>query len=176
VYVILYIPSTVTWVQNGAVLALKETGTYPLDHVVEFAIATSKTSEFALNLRIPQWTKGATISVNGKRIAETPVTGTFASLQRSWKNGDRVTLELPLAMGLEPIDAQHPNTVAVVQGPLVLFPIGDVPADTTGAQLLAAKKVAAERWRATTSSGPVTLLPFTAIDDEQYSTYVRVRS
>jgi len=40
--------------------------------------------------------------------------------------------------------------------------------------LLAAKKVREQRWQSETASAPMNLLPFTAISDEQYSTYIQV--
>jgi hypothetical protein len=175
VYVNLYIPSTVKWTQDGAAVSLAQKGGYPFDPIVQFEVQTSRASEFAVNLRIPEWAKGASISVNGKRVAEPTVAGTFASVRRQWKNGDRVEVELPLTMRLEAIDAAHPKIVAVVQGPLVLFGIGDATPDVTGAQLLAAKKIGAQKWVAESASAKITLLPFTAIEDELYSTYVRVK-
>ena len=53
--------------------------------------------------------------------------GTFAVIRRQWKSGDRVELELPMTYRLEAIDAQHPETVALMYGPLVLFAITDAP-------------------------------------------------
>ena len=123
VYVNLYIPSTVKWKQGGAHVALTQKTEYPFDSVVQFKVETSKPVDFALNLRIPEWTKGATISVNGKRLLEVSSAGRFMAVERRWKNGDRVELDMPLGMRLQPIDAEHPKTVALMQGPLVLFPL-----------------------------------------------------
>ena len=49
------------------------------------------------------------------------VTKGFAVLRRTWKSGDVVELELPSRLRLEAIDAAHPEVVALMQGPLVLF-------------------------------------------------------
>jgi len=65
--------------------------------------------KFALNLRIPAWAAGAIVSVNGKRVSSPIVAGTFATIRREWKSGDRVELELPLAMHLEAINDKHPD-------------------------------------------------------------------
>ena len=100
--------------------------------------------------------------------------GSFATLQRTWKNGDRVELELPLTKRLEPIDLRHPNTVALLCGPLVLFAITDKQPKVTSKQLLAAKQIGSQSWQLETADAPFTLLPFTAISDEQYSTYLVV--
>jgi hypothetical protein len=85
-----------------------------------------------------------------------------------------VELDLPLRKRLEPIDPRHPKTVALLSGPLVLFAIADKPPVLSSQQLLAAEKVAGQRWQAETASQPLKLLPFTAISDEQYSTYLLV--
>jgi uncharacterized protein len=75
---------------------------------------------------------------------------------------------------LEAIDPQHPETVVLMYGPVVLFAITNAPPVVTRNQLLAAKRTSAQRWQVETSRGPMTMLPFIAIGDEEYSTYLRV--
>ena len=112
------------------------------------------------------------MTVNGKREAATA--GTFARVQRQWRSGDRVDLELPMKTRLEGLDTQHADTVALLVGPVVLFAITDGDPKLTRAQLLAAKKNAEQSWQVETMSGTMRMLPFTAIGEEQYSMYVRV--
>jgi len=173
VYVNLYIPSTLEWVQSGARVELTQKSEYPYDAHVEFEMRTSREAEFAVNLRIPVWAEGASVSVNGKREAASA--GSFARVQRNWKDGDCIELELPLTARLEAIDAQHPDTVALLVGPVVLFDVTDAeqPA-VTRAQLLAAKKMGSGLWHVTTSSGIMKLLAFTEVQDQIYATYLRV--
>jgi uncharacterized protein len=85
-------------------------------------------------------------------------------------------MNLPLPLRLEAIDPQHPETVALLCGPLVLFAITDAPPVVTARQLLAAKKNGPQSWQVETGQGPMVMLPFTAIEDQQYSTYVAVVS
>jgi hypothetical protein len=125
-----------------------------------------------VRLRIPGWVEGASVSVNGKREVATP--GTFATLRRAWKTGDQIDLELPLKNRVEPLDAAHANTVALLNGPLVLFPIADDASPITRQQLLAAKKTGEQSWQVETATARRKLLPFTAIADEPYSTYMFV--
>ena len=173
IYVNLYIPSTVSWSVEGADVRLSQAGAYPFEASVAFELAVSRPTEFGLHLRIPAWTEGATISVNGKRQPLEIVPGTFASVQRAWQLGDRVELELPMKMRLAAVDPEHPDTVTLVYGPLVLFAIGAVPG-VTGKQLLAVKRTAPRKWQFESANGPVAMAPFIAIGDEEYSTYVRV--
>ena len=174
-YVNLYIPSTVRWSHRGAQISLTQIGAYPFDGGVEFEIAASQTKDFAIHLRIPAWAEKAVIAVNGKSVPPADP-GKFATIRRSWKNGDRIQMNLPLPLRLEAIDPQHPETVALLCGPLVLFAITDAPPVVTARQLLAAKKNGPQSWQVETGQGPMVMLPFTAIEDQQYSTYVEVVS
>jgi DUF1680 family protein len=172
VYVNLYIPSTVKWAQGGAQVELTQTGEYPYDSHVEFEVKASKAAEFAINLRIPAWAEGASVSVNGKRKAV--AAGTFVTVWREWKNGDRIEAELPLKARLEAIDQQHADTVALLVGPIVLFAVTESAPTVTRTQLLAVKKTGVQSWQVETASGAMKMLPFTAIEDQGYTTYLRV--
>ena len=176
VYVNLYIPSTLRWRQGRTQLSLTQKSAYPFENLVQFEVAVSHKAEFEISLRIPAWAEGASISVNGKRVAEPVITGRFATIRRKWKSGDRIEVDLPLMKRLEPIDPLHPKTVALLCGPLVLFAITSAMPVVSGAQLLAAKKTASQRWQADTVAGSFDLLPFIAISDEQYSTYLKIQS
>jgi uncharacterized protein len=173
-YVNLYIPSVVRWNHNGSEVSLTQKGPYPYDGSIEFEFSGSKHTELILNLRIPAWADGAMISVNGKRWKNPVAPGTFASLRRKWKNGDRVELELPMRMRLESLDSANPDIVALLRGPLVLFAITQSPEGITRDQLLSAKSVGDNRWQVPAAAGPMTMLSFAAIEGEQYSTYLKV--
>jgi uncharacterized protein len=174
VWVNLYIPSTLRWVQDGAEIRLTQKSLYPYDSVVQFEVQTAKAQDFTLNLRIPGWSEGASISVNGRRMETKMTPGTFAAIRRRWKNGDRIELEIPMTMRLEPVDPRHPQTVALLFGPIVLFAITDDQPVLTRADLLAAKRMDRHSWQVKTAAGPMQLLPFTEISEEQYSTYLHV--
>ncbi|HJP69907.1 MAG TPA: beta-L-arabinofuranosidase domain-containing protein, partial [Sphingomicrobium sp.] len=175
VYVNLYVPSTLHWQEQGAQLSLTQRGGYPLDGEILFLLQASKPTDFALNFRIPAWASGSMIRVNGE-TQPIPVTGRFAAIRRVWRSGDKVQLLLPLPMGLEPIDPRHPNTTALVRGPLVLMAVkpdldAAVPLLSRSA-LLGARRAGAAEWQADTARGPITLAPFTALGDRPYTAYV----
>jgi len=172
VHVNLYIPSTVKWAQGGAQIELTQKSEYPYDSQVQFEVKASRAAEFAVSLRIPAWADEASVSVNGKR--EPVLAGTFVTVWREWKSGDRIELELPLKARLEALDPQHADTVALLVGPIVLFGLTDGEPKVTRAQLLAAKKNGGQSWQVETADGTVTMLPFTWIGEEQYSTYWQV--
>jgi uncharacterized protein len=174
VYVNLYIPSTLKWVQNGTEVSLTQKGAYPFDSLIAFEVTLAKPSEFAVEFRIPTWAQGASLAVNGKQHTGQLVPGTFASLRREWKTGDRLELRLPMTLRLEPIDDAHPDIVALLSGPLVLFPIGTLPGKLKRRDLLSAKNTSPGKWQMAATSGRVELLPFFSIEDEPYSTYFKL--
>ena len=172
VYVNLYIPSTLRWTQDGAQVSLTQISDYPFGGAVKLDMTLSRTRKFAVHLRIPAWAEGASIFVNGKSVPALNAPGKFVTIRRAWKNGDRIEMDLPMKLRLEAIDPQHPDTVALLCGPLVLFAITDSPPGVTARQLLAAQKNGKQSWQVETATRAVTMLPFTAIEDQQYSTYL----
>ena len=176
VYVNLYLPSSVRWVEGGTSLGLSQSGDYPFKDSVSFEVSASHPKQFALSLRIPEWAEGALIEVNGKGWRDRPIPGRFFTLSRKWRNRDRVDLQLPRKMRLEAVDPSHTETAALVCGPLVLFPIGERsgPASGTRSELLEAKQTGRQVWQVGAQPSPLRLLPYVAIDDEEYSTYFQV--
>ncbi|MBB6050776.1 glycoside hydrolase family 127 protein [Armatimonas rosea] len=92
---------------------------YPWDGTVTLTITQCPET---LKLRIPAWADGASLAVNGKRVREKCLPGTYATLTRAWKTGDRVTLTLPLPVQLieaHPLVEEARNQLAVQRGPLI---------------------------------------------------------
>ncbi|HEV2575590.1 MAG TPA: beta-L-arabinofuranosidase domain-containing protein [Acidobacteriaceae bacterium] len=178
VYVNLYVPSTLRWTESGTALSLTQEGEYPYEDTVAFTLTCSRPTDLTLQFRIPEWAAGAAIRVNG-RIQQTAVEpGRFAAVRREWRTGDRLELELPLKLRLESLDARHPNTVALLRGPLVLMLVKreqEAPnPKVTREQLLAAQRVSGREWQVRSADGPLTLLPFTALGELPYTTYLNL--
>ena len=97
-------------------------------------------------------------------------------MQRTWKDGDQIELELEMPLRLEAIDDQNRDNVALVRGPLALFAVGAIPRQITRKQLLAATQVAraSDDWKVKTDEGGLTLRPFASIMSEEYRLYNRV--
>jgi DUF1680 family protein len=176
VYLNLYIPSTLRWAARGAQVTLTQDGEYPFASSVSVKVGASRPTEFALKFRIPSWAKDARLEVNGTRWRDAPLPGTFASVSRLWRDGDRVDIELPRPLRLESINADHPDTVALLSGPLVLFAItaDGAPPRAARQQLLSATQTGKRVWDLPGTHGSMRFLPFVAIDQEPYSTYLQV--
>jgi DUF1680 family protein len=179
VYVNLFTPSTVEWKANGARLGLKQETKYPFENSVQIQVSASQPTEYKLYVRIPAWAgPDPILSVNGQRVADVKP-GTFAALQRTWKDGDRVELELPMPLRLEAVDANRPDQVALLRGPLVLFAVSDTQPSFEKAELLRAKatnNAQGDSTAVTTDGKTIAMRPFSTIDKENYSTYVLLKS
>jgi DUF1680 family protein len=177
IYVNLYVPSRVTWSQGGARVSLTQCTDYPHTSSTVIEIAADKPAEFPVYLRIPGWAGSkTTVAVNGARVMAGPEPGKFARLSRTWKDGDRIEIEFDMATTLEAVDAEHPDMLATLHGPLALFSVGQFAPKVTKAELLAAEQISAGStdWQVKTASGPATLRPFTALQDEIYHLYLNV--
>jgi DUF1680 family protein len=180
VYVNLFTPSRLQWNDGGARFGLTQKTKYPFDNKIQIEVSGSQSKDYTLYVRIPSWaTPDPVLSVNGTRVSDPGLPGTFAAIRRTWKDGDRVELELPMPLRLETIDANHPKLVALMQGPLVLFAIADSQPSFDRNALLQARPAnnASGDWFADSADGSrVTMRPFMNIDKESYSTYVLLKS
>lgn len=176
IYVNLYTPSTASYQIGSARIGLEQQTAYPFSPKVEMRVTANQPSEHTVYLRIPGWATGTPLlSVNGQRISTEGRAGEFAAIRRTWKNGDRIQLELPMSIRLEAIDPHHPKLVAVMHGPLVLFALADTQPSFERADLLRAQPADNPNgdWLGTSKDGTsVVLRPFMSIQDENYSTYV----
>jgi len=159
------------FVENGVSFSLEQSGEYPYSDKVTFKITTSRKADLTLHFRIPVWSRNPQIDVNGQPFP-LAVTKGFASVHRTWKTGDVLNLLLPATLRLEPISAAHPETAALLYGPLVLFALTSAPPSVTRAQALAAKRDTATEWSIATDGFPLRLVPFTGIGDATYATYL----
>lgn len=168
----LYVPSTVRWTESGgAEVRLTQSGGYPLEERAEMVVRCSRPAEFTVSLRIPGWVSGngAAIRVNGQPVAAKRQRG-FATIERRWSDGDRIALGLPMPLRLEPLNREHPECVAVMRGPLVLFASGGGAGKVSAGELLRAERNGAE-WRVKADMGSGALRPFASIGGERYQTY-----
>lgn len=179
VYVNLFLPSRVTWIQNGTQCTLTQQTSYPTTNTTQFQLEIPRAEEFKIYFRVPAWADSKTrISVNGKRVEGDVVAGKFFALSRTWKNGDRVEYEIGMPLRLQAVDAENPQIVALVRGPVALFAVGNLPADFSRSQLLAASSASqtSEDWLVQSDAGKVRFRPFAAIGNDPYRLYQKVGS
>jgi len=109
-----YGPCEVTaMVAGGKKVKITEETEYPFQGKIKLTVSTAAPVSFPLYLRIPKWSQGATISVNG--AAQAARGGTIARIIRLWKNGDSVVIDMPMGIRCE---TRFNNSAAILRGPL----------------------------------------------------------
>ena len=112
-----YGPCQVTaQVGDGQTITIVEETEYPFRDTIRFTIQCMQPVAFPLRLRLPAWTHRPTIQIGHEMVEKHLQTGSFHTLERTWHNGDTVTLRLPLMTRLE---QRYNNAVSVLHGPLV---------------------------------------------------------
>jgi hypothetical protein len=149
IYVNLYIQSQAEMDTEDNHVKIEQCTQYPWDGEVTLTVHPEKTQRFALRLRIPGWVQQTpvasdlytftdapaqwSVKVNGYTTQAEVVDG-YATIQRAWKEGDEVTLRLP--MDVRRIQANEhvaddQGKLAIERGPIVYCLEGIDQADTT---------------------------------------------
>lgn len=101
---------------------LRQDTEYPWSGRVRITVVETSGKEFKLNLRIPAWAGSASVSVNHRPADVTAAPGTYFPMERAWKAGDIIDLDLPMPaqlMEANPLVEETLNQVAVKRGPVV---------------------------------------------------------
>jgi hypothetical protein len=104
-------------VGDGAAVIISEETDYPFSDVITFKIKTPTLARFPLYLRIPRWCEKASAKVNGQSVSRNSRPLSYVRIDRPWKDGDTVTLQLPRQVSLRTWQMNQ-NSVSVDYGPL----------------------------------------------------------
>jgi len=118
----LFMPSEVTWqpaVDSTRPVKITQQTDYPQGETINFKMDMSGPVKFSLKFRIPAWSKNVSFKLNGSAINVAVKPGNWAIINRQWKSGDSIEMNIPLLFRRSPIDKWHPNRVAIVRGPVV---------------------------------------------------------
>ncbi|KAJ2893560.1 hypothetical protein MKZ38_008453 [Zalerion maritima] len=170
-YVNLFTPSVLDWVQKG--VRLTQSTDFPQSDVASFVIEGS--GNFEVAIRVPGWVDGeAEVEVNGEGESVDGTPGSYLKMSRSWSSGDEVTVRLP--MNLHVVEANNDSDLASVHyGPVTLCGMyGDETLDSTPS--LSLDTIARSGgeflvFTAETGDGSVTLGPFYEAQGYNYNVY-----
>jgi DUF1680 family protein len=129
-----------TKLKDGSPLKLTQETNYPWDGRVQVTLQTAPKKPFSIFFRVPGWSEGAALLVNGQPVAATLTPGAYAEVNRRWQAGDKVELSLPMPAQLveaNPLVEETRNQVAVRRGPVVYcLEANDLPAGKSLSGLL----------------------------------------
>jgi DUF1680 family protein len=117
VYVNQFVASEVNWPEKGAQL-VQQTD-FPEEARSTIAVYADKPVAFTVKVRAPHWAEGIAVSVNGRPEKAVKGSDGYLVVERTWKNGDRIEVSLPMTLRREPV-AGSPEMATLAYGPLVL--------------------------------------------------------
>ena len=119
-YVNLFTPSSVNWKRNKSNIKLTQSTRFPYSDTTEFKISVVKTEKFGIGIRIPEWLSSPMVAtVNGKHVECKKENG-WLIIDRSWGNGDKLLVTMPMDFWLCVLDKGEGRPTAIMYGPLVM--------------------------------------------------------
>lgn len=102
---------------GGTALTIEADTRYPFEETVRFTLTPEHSARFIFSVRIPEWCHEPVITINGKKLGQTLIPGTFQRIEREWVPDDQVVVMLPFALALKrwPQDG-----ISLEYGPLTL--------------------------------------------------------
>jgi len=119
IYVNLYLPSELEWASGRGKVRLNLDTTYPEAEKVNIEVNPERPIPFKLCFRVPGWSRGMELKINGAPAGVEIKPGQWATISRQWHVGDKVEISIPLFFRRVPIDRWHPDRVAIMRGPVV---------------------------------------------------------
>jgi hypothetical protein len=117
-YLNLFIASELSWKDKG--LIVRQETRFPEEDTARLTFQTQKPVRLALRIRYPSWVSSAmTVTINGKSEPVNAKPGSYAAIEREWKNGDTVQIRWPMSLRLEAMP-DDPKMIAILYGPIVL--------------------------------------------------------
>jgi DUF1680 family protein len=121
-YLHLYDNAQLDWhLEDGTGLKVLQKTNYPWDGAADITVTPEGPTEFTFYLRVPGWSEGTQVSVNGKAVSgATP--GQYLALRRRWTAGDHINVKFgmtPQVIEANPRVVDDYGRVAVQRGPLV---------------------------------------------------------
>jgi len=92
----LYGASETRFTLRGHAVTVRQQTRYPFDGAIALQVQTPVAVRFTLRLRIPSWAADASVHVNGVPLDHRTAGGDYAAIEREWRDGDAVTLQLPM--------------------------------------------------------------------------------
>ena len=116
-YVNLYIDSQLDWPEKG--LRVRQETRFPEEQGTTITISANSPIQLMLRLRIPYWAESGSVKVNGTVLAAFSSPSSYLTLDRVWKTGDKIELNLPMKVHVAPMPDDE-TVQAAMYGPLVL--------------------------------------------------------
>ncbi|WP_062214471.1 beta-L-arabinofuranosidase domain-containing protein [Streptomyces sp. NBRC 109706] len=115
-----FLPAEIRWSHAGQEVTLRQHTLFPETDTTELRVESDSPVTLTLRVRIPSWSEGFGLRVNGEPVAGWDAAYGWALVTREWQPGDRLQVTLGATLRAEAVDRFHPERAALLHGPVVL--------------------------------------------------------
>lgn len=108
-----------TQLPSGVKVVLSQVTEYPRRGAIALRVEPQRATQFTLKLRIPYWSARTQVRVNGEQVKGVRA-GNYLALERRWKKGDRIDINLDMSLHYWKGEKECRNKVSVFRGPTLL--------------------------------------------------------
>ena len=120
-FVNLFTPAEVNWPRSTGEVHVSQQTRFPEASSTTLLVDPARPGKFTIAIRSPQWLSGPmTATVAGQAVVLKAGSDHWLRITRNWKRGDRLTLQLPMALHTERFDPAQAYPAAVMIGPVAL--------------------------------------------------------
>lgn len=117
-FVNLFIASELSWPGKG--MHVRQRTRFPDEPATSLEFDCAAPVRVSVNVRHPFWAEGGVrVLVNGERVRTASRPGSYFTIDRVWKTGDRVQITLPMSLRLESMP-DNVHRAAILYGPILL--------------------------------------------------------
>ena len=116
--ILFYQPGVFKTMVGKTAVEFKTETRFPVDSNVSITVTPAIKTKFKLQLRIPFWATGFSVSVNN--IKQTVNSTEMAAIDRLWKKGDKIDVHFFIPVKILDGGKSYPGQVALKRGPQVL--------------------------------------------------------
>jgi len=118
VFVNLFIASETQWPEKG--LTIRQETKFPEEEGTTLIVKVKQPVAAGINVRVPGWAaNGGSAMLNGKALESFASPGSYLEINRTWSDGDKIEVKLPMRLRAEPL-LGDPTRQAALYGPIVL--------------------------------------------------------
>ncbi len=114
-----YGPGKISATAGNVPVSIVQQTDYPRSGDILIKVEPERETEFALEVRIPAWSKNTKIELSGEALPDARP-GRYFRLERKWKPGDTVRLHLDMSPHFAPGAYPYKSCASAYSGPLLL--------------------------------------------------------
>jgi uncharacterized protein len=113
----LFIASELNWAEQQ--VRVRQLTNFPDEAATRLTLRMATPKRLTLKIRHPAWCRQPSVTLNGKPLTWQVAPGGYINIERIWRDGDTLHVQLPMHLHLLPLPGL-PDVAALMYGPLVL--------------------------------------------------------